>query len=344
MDYFVPILGLVSLFQIILSSSDYNNLHWDTLLLRSSALCNSYSGLKRKQVALCRKFPDVAAAAMRGLELSADECRHQMRHNRWNCSSVSAEDPRSSAIYKLGYRESALVTAIINAGMVQSVWRACRLGSVVSCGCHPHRPRRGRSWAWAGCGDEASFAVYFARSFYSAVDRSKDLRSKTIAHNGALGRKIVARNVEVRCKCHGMSGSCQMKTCWRAPPDFQVIGDRLHNRYDYAVLVESENRRDAKLRLAFRSARRHPRATDLVFYEKSPTFCDLDPARDSWGTQDRACNKTSFNVDNCGALCCGRGYNTMRVKRTEKCNCRFHWCCHVKCEECVHEDWITICK
>ena len=33
-------------------------------------------------------------------------------------------------------------------------------------------------------------------------------------------------------------------------------------------------------------------------------------------------------------MCCGRGYDTRRVVRVEKCDCRFSWCCHVTCKQC----------
>ncbi|XP_036332207.1 troponin C-like, partial [Rhagoletis pomonella] len=40
-------------------------------------------------------------------------------------------------------------------------------------------------------------------------------------------------------------------------------------------------------------------------------------------------------LDGCGILCCGRGYNTKNIVVRERCNCKFHWCCQVKCDVCV---------
>lgn len=41
------------------------------------------------------------------------------------------------------------------------------------------------------------------------------------------------------CKCHGMSGSCTVKTCWMRLPPFRVIGDSLKDRFDGASRVTS---------------------------------------------------------------------------------------------------------
>lgn len=39
------------------------------------------------------------------------------------------------------------------------------------------------------------------------------------------------------CKCHGMSGSCTVKTCWMRLPNFRSIGDNLKDRFDGASHV-----------------------------------------------------------------------------------------------------------
>jgi wingless-type MMTV integration site family protein 1 len=39
------------------------------------------------------------------------------------------------------------------------------------------------------------------------------------------------------CKCHGMSGSCTVKTCWMRLPNFRVVGDNLKERFDGASRV-----------------------------------------------------------------------------------------------------------
>lgn len=178
--------------------------------------------------------------------------------------------------------------------------------------------------------------------------------------------------MQIRCKCHGMSGSCELKTCWKTAPDFRQVGKVLKNRFRSAVMVDQSNmgngsplilnhyrqrkkemqRMRAKLKaendklksLKPKKKKKRDIATELLYYQKSPNFCERDLSLDVAGTTGRVCNKTSTGNDGCGNLCCGRGYNMIRRRRTERCNCKFEWCCKVECETCTIEEWIPICK
>lgn len=173
--------------------------------------------------------------------------------------------------------------------------------------------------------------------------------------------------MQVRCKCHGMSGSCELKTCWKVAPDFRIVGKALKDRFRSAVLVTQSNlgsvtpssrirgfrRRGArrldrqkqkKNRIPGRRKKPRDLAKQLFYYQKSPNFCERDPVIDIAGTTGRRCNKTSTGGDGCGSLCCGRGYNVVRQRRLEHCRCKFHWCCFVQCQNCTVEEWITVCK
>lgn len=150
--------------------------------------------------------------------------------------------------------------------------------------------------------------------------------------------------MELRCRCHGISGSCELKTCWRVLPSFSEAGIYLKSKYESSVKISSKVKRRLKQRKGGKVKRRVPIAKeDLIHIRKSPNYCIEDPRRGILGTSGRRCNKTSTGPESCELLCCGRGYNTQIYTKPGRCNCKFHWCCYVTCEECQPEELFT-CK
>lgn len=49
--------------------------------------------------------------------------------------------------------------------------------------------------------------------------------------------QAVKKMRKLECKCHGISGSCALRTCWRAMRDFRHVGTFLKKRYNGAVQV-----------------------------------------------------------------------------------------------------------
>ncbi|XP_076177957.1 wnt oncogene analog 10 [Ptiloglossa arizonensis] len=333
-------------------------------------------GLSKEQRELCHRNPDVTVAAIKGLQMAISECQHQFAWHRWNCSSLtpSSRTQQSSVLLQRGYRETAFAFAISAAGVAHSVARACSMGRLLSCGCDPTSYKgkppakaRGTQWKWGGCSHNLDYGMEFSRQFLDTRERAGDIQSTVNLHNNQAGRLAVASNMQVRCKCHGMSGSCELKTCWKVAPDFRIVGKTLKDRFRNAVLVAQSNlgsvtpltrvrgsrrrRPDRQRQRKHRGGgaggrKRRPRdlAKQLFYYQKSPNFCERDPAADIPGTAGRRCNKTSSGGDGCGSLCCGRGYNVVRQRRVERCKCKFHWCCFVRCQNCTVEEWITVCK
>ena len=152
------------------------------------------------------------------------------------------------------------------------------------------------------------------------------------------------------CKCHGTSGSCTMKTCWTRLPPFREIGDHLLKKYKTAKLVIPW-RRGSRLQrpntLILKKSKkpnRKPRRSDLAYLERSPNYCEYDARTGSLGTVGRRCNRTSTENDGCDLMCCGRGYNTHQYTKTWQCNCTFHWCCDVICNNCTEKRLEYTCK
>ena len=149
--------------------------------------------------------------------------------------------------------------------------------------------------------------------------------------------QIIEENMLTQCKCHGVSGSCELKTCWRAMPSFRKIGYLLKEKFDGACEVQ-QKKAGSRSVLAPRSTQYKPHSsTDLVYLVASPDFCERDPKTGALGTHGRRCNKTSKAIDGCELMCCGRGYVTRKRIIIERCECKFVWCCHVKCKDCKRE-------
>ncbi|XP_055680768.1 LOW QUALITY PROTEIN: protein Wnt-10b [Lutzomyia longipalpis] len=204
------------------------------------------------------------------------------------------------------------------------------------------RSRVASRWKWGGCSHNMDFGAEFAELFLDARERGGDIQSQINLHNNRVGRQAVANNMVVRCKCHGMSGSCQLKTCWRSAPDFGVVGRVLKQQFRRAVLVDQSNVGNGPPMVVVsqknkrRRKNRPPRKTQrgrmlngemrkldnsLFYYQRSPNFCEKDPNSDIPGTSGRRCNRTSSGSDGCASMCCGRGYSLIREQRVERCHC-----------------------
>ena len=204
---------------------------------------------------------------------------------------------------------------------------------------------------------------FFLRSYY-VTDFGK--KKKVFLVKKFYFFQAVSSNVQIRCKCHGYSGSCELKTCWRSAPDFRIVGEILKERFRSAILVDQSNMGSGTLQLGKsrkqkirtkpkmmmmmmkkQKKKKKKRTNDLSFelfyYQKSPNFCERDNSVDFPGTKGRQCNKTSKGLDSCSSMCCGRGYNRIRERKTER-QCLFKWCCEVICHNYTTEGWITVCK
>ncbi|XP_038047890.1 protein Wnt-10b-like [Patiria miniata] len=330
-------------------------------LSRSSrTICRSFPGLTRKQLQQCRRAPDVVASAISGIRISVDECGNQMRDQRWNCSNIRTKNgnPYTNVMMSRGFRETAFAYATISAGVLYQVTRACSMGQLRTCGCDTSFAGDGVDFEWGGCSHDIQFGTSFVETFLDIKERGRDMQSKMNLHNNGVGRIAVAEYAVKKCKCHGMSGSCEVKTCWMQTPHFSEVGDRLLVKFREAKQVVARNSIGGNLRLADdptpastdgqRRRRRKrqpvPPKDHLVFLEDSPDFCQADPGLGSLGTRDRYCNRTSDGPEGCDSMCCGRGYNIKLERKTEWCNCKFHWCCQVKCRQCSQSVWVNSCK
>lgn len=168
-----------------------------------------------------------------------------------------------------------------------------------------------------------------------------DIRMLVQLHNNEAGRLAVRSHTRTECKCHGLSGSCALRTCWQKLPPFREVGARLLERFHGASRVMGTN--DGKALLPAVRTLKPPGRADLLYAADSPDFCAPNRRTGSPGTRGRACNSSAPDLSGCDLLCCGRGHRQESVLLEENCLCRFHWCCVVQCHRCRVRKELSLC-
>ncbi|XP_051471729.1 protein Wnt-4a-like [Apus apus] len=305
-------------------------------VLRDPRGCEGLRGLAEEQVRVCQRQVAAMGAVKRGAELAVQECQHQFLSRRWNCSPLQG----LSKVAIQGTQEAAFIHAVAAAGVAFAVTHACSRGELEECGCD--RRIRGASpegFQWSGCSDNLSHGIAFSQAFVDSPERSRGIFSSRVLmnlHNNEAGRKALLAHMKVECKCHGVSGSCEVRTCWKAMPPFRKVGNVLKEKFKGATEVQSKRVGSRKLLVPKSSHFKPYTAHDLVYLLASPDFCQRDPRRGVLGTSGRPCNWTSPGTGGCELLCCGRGFRTAQAEVVERCSCKFRWCCSVKCQQCRH--------
>lgn len=89
-----------------------------------------------------------------------------------------------------------------------------------------------------------------------------------------VSKQAVKRFLKQECKCHGVSGSCTLRTCWLAMADFRKTGDYLWKKYNGAIQVVM-NQDGTGFTVANKRFKK-PTKNDLVYFESSPDYCIRD--------------------------------------------------------------------
>ncbi|KAK7896730.1 hypothetical protein WMY93_022055 [Mugilogobius chulae] len=301
-----------------------------------------------KQKDLCRKKLFLLPSIQDGARLALSECQSQFKHERWNCS---INDQPSLFGHELtsGTKETAFIYAVMAAGLVHAVTRSCSQGNMTECGCDARLKGTAsvaEGWHWGGCSDHIQYGTWFSRKFMDTTSKNMSLLPKGYTlltmnqHNSEAGRQAIERTMSTDCRCHGVSGSCAVKTCWRTMAPFGRVGMYLKERYERSVHVLDRFKKKWKRRERDVTVDKHK----LVYMNKSPNYCLEDQHLGVAGTRGRRCNRSSHGPDGCNLLCCGRGYNTHVVRNVERCECKFVWCCYVRCRRCESMNDMHTCK
>ncbi|XP_015835201.1 wnt6 protein isoform X1 [Tribolium castaneum] len=321
------------------------------LVMDPRTICKKTKRLRGKMAEICSKQALVDQIRL-GVELGQRECQYQFRFRRWNCTS-SRKSIRKVLLRDT--RETGFVNAVLAAGVTYQVTRACTTGELLGCSCdRKMKSKKNKKrlkmasmpegdWEWEACGGEnIDFGLKKSKDFLDTrYKKRSDMKTLVKLHNYVAGRMAIKNHMRTECKCHGLSGSCTLKTCWRKMPPFREVGNRLKERFDGAVKVIAGN--DGQSFMPEDSSIKPPGKTGLVYSEESPHFCLPNNTLGSFGTQGRTCVETSPGEEGCSILCCGRGSRSHDETEEKNCKCKFLWCCEVKCEKCNETRTISTC-
>ncbi|CAD5216319.1 unnamed protein product [Bursaphelenchus xylophilus] len=329
------------------------HIHHD-LPVKPAQICKELPGLTRRQIKFCRRNLDTMESIREGAKEAYEECQFQFQKRRWNCTMMTEDGHLfADAILKDGTREAAFVHAISAAGVAYRITKDCKRGRISKCGCDIGLTTRtmmpSRKYSYRGCSDNVNYGIAVSAEFVDAAEKQKNQSMETRMmnqHNNRAGREILASSIKTRCKCHGVSGACEVKTCWEELPEFREIATLLKDKFDGATEVEITRDEQNGLPIVERKNplfKRHT-SSDLIYLHPSHDYCEPDYEKGVLGTHGRPCNISNMALDSCDLLCCHRGYNLEVKTVQERCKCKFHYCCRVECQTCEKVVETYTCK
>lgn len=280
----------------------------------------------------------VREGGFRGLK----ECKKQFKNEIWNCSlDQSKQDVFShlpifvKTTLPYATRETALLHAISNAAITHEVTLQCRQNKIPGCHCVEKNKQNGGNgeWQWGGCGDNIWFGENTTKSFIDVLEPQEESARRAVnLHNNEIGRRVVRLSLKKECKCHGVTGSCEYKTCWRSLAPFDEVGQQLKLKYRHAVRVSLVKGILKEVKTKKIAARRDKK---LVYLDNSPDFCVRNVTAGSLGVLGRTCSSEDGGVDKCVSLCdsCRLRSRTVEHSKQVPCRCKFVWCCSIQCKE-----------
>ena len=153
------------------------------------------------------------------------------------------------------------------------------------------------------------------------------------------------------CKCHGVSGSCSLQTCWMRINEFQEVGNYLKRAYRKAIKIDNNYNSPVRQNDVLKKSMSSLPKSQLAYSEDSPDYCIANTTLGSNGTLGRYCSqRRSKDVSkeekrSCRKLCTQCGYKVKRERRRiiMSCNCKFKFCCEVECQSCAKEHYNFVC-
>ncbi|XP_045535847.1 protein Wnt-4 [Papilio machaon] len=278
-----------------------------------------------RQIKICRKDPGLQIVLANARSQAIDACEQNFQYDRWNCSLFYNRKAKKS-IFKKIYRETAFVHALVAASLTHAVAKGCASGDLYRCSCLRRRNNT-THWKGAGCGDDFKYGKRLIRNFLGLKETGNDQIANILKQDVLIGVNSIKQHLKEVCKCHGFSGSCTTKTCWRRLGPFNSAMGLLKKHYHHAIRKKIVNvtigQPVTKNMLDF---------DKLVYLQRTPNLCV--------STKGRVCK----DRNNCATLCCGRGFTISKKSIKTKCRCKMAKCCLVTCDTCVEDIDVFTCK
>uniref|UniRef100_H2YME7 Protein Wnt n=1 Tax=Ciona savignyi TaxID=51511 RepID=H2YME7_CIOSA len=210
---------------------------------------------------ICRRHYSMMTSVADAAQMALKECQKQFETERWNCSTPPQPRRHRRSVFGRellsGTRERSFVYALSSAAVAYAITRDCSLGNIVGCGCDQTWPQRApfnQSFDWGGCSDNIRWGVEMSKLFVDAQEyergrqkrigrnrrrrRKREINERTVnLNNNKFGREAILSGMGKKCRCHGISNSCESMTCWRTLPSFRKVGRILKRSYSTAVQV-----------------------------------------------------------------------------------------------------------
>jgi hypothetical protein len=172
---------------------------------------------------LCEKNAKFLELFARAAKLAIDECQHQFKYKRWNCTIHTDRPNVFGKMSHMKSRETAFIYSLTSAAAMYEITKACSRGDLKACSCEKNKhnklnndiktslgvtsPRQAAVTTWSGCSDNVLFGHRLSKLFVDSVEKNpprqirisenkiqnlyanKEYRLMNL-HNNEVGRRV----------------------------------------------------------------------------------------------------------------------------------------------------------
>lgn len=289
-------------------------------------------------------------------------CQEIFKNHRWNCPIPQrikdTKNPISfTAVYPLATKEVSYIYSLAAASIVHHIINGCLMGMGKNCPC---RSRGKDTGEVIHCQQNFDYGFKRGKRMIKIFDyKFVENKNRRLFNwrNSLIGIQLYKEKLPMVCRCHGISGHCAVKSCWKTTPvSLQEISLKLKKMYKEAkklnlnhtslsqhdaIIIDVSKLKDKKVR----RTRQNNIIDGLKFIDESPNYCKKNLKLGILGTLHRECDH--YNKSSCSNLCdkCGyRKHSYLRNVENKKCKCKFHWCCKVTCSTCTERKVFARCE